>query len=47
MNGTTIFLIINFSFAALFAATAGSVGLGIAAFLVAEGTIYYLYAGLQ
>jgi len=47
MNGTTIFLIINFSLAALFAATASSFGLGIAALLVAEGTVYYLYDSAQ
>ena len=47
MNGTAIFLIINFSLVVIFATTAGSVGLGIAALLVAESAVYILYDRAQ
>lgn len=43
MSGPAIFLIANIILAAVFALTAGTVGIAIAALLIAEGVGYYLY----
>lgn len=43
MSGPVMFLLANLIIAAVLAWTAGSVGIGIAVLLVAEGMGYYLY----
>lgn len=43
MSGPAIFLVANILFAAVLTLTAGTVGIVIAALLIAEGVGYYLY----